>query len=158
MMSGLVFFVVDVFAEEKFAGNQLAVVLNAACLTGGQMQQIANEMHFSETSFVLSSDTPQSGGYPVRIFTPYDEVPFAGHPTLGTAYVIKHYLAKQELERVVLDLLKIGQIPGEAAFASDAKSPKRAKQHSGAGWRQSGSRCNRQTPLNLQNYLGLGQS
>jgi len=107
--SDLGFYIVDVFAEEKWAGNQLAVICDAAHLSGEQMQRIANEMHFSETTFILSN-TPQNGGYPVRIFTPSSEVPFAGHPTLGTAYVIRHYIAKQELENVILNL-KIGQIP-----------------------------------------------
>jgi trans-2,3-dihydro-3-hydroxyanthranilate isomerase len=103
-----VFYLVDVFAEEKYSGNQLAVVTGAKDLSDLQMQKIANEMHFSETTFVLS-DKQQSGGYDVRIFTPAAEVPFAGHPTLGTAYVINRFVAKQTKE-VVLSL-KVGKIP-----------------------------------------------
>ncbi|XOV84615.1 MAG: PhzF family phenazine biosynthesis protein [bacterium] len=76
--------VVDVFAERALAGNQLAVVLGAADLSDQQMQLIAREMNFSETTFVLSeTEAPR-----VRIFTPGFELPFAGHPTLGTAWVL----------------------------------------------------------------------
>jgi trans-2,3-dihydro-3-hydroxyanthranilate isomerase len=102
------FYLLDVFAEEKYAGNQLAVVLGAADLSSEQMQKIANETHFSETTFILSG-AERNGGFDVRIFTPAREVPFAGHPTLGTAYVIKHFLAPSKTE-VVLNL-KVGQIP-----------------------------------------------
>ncbi len=87
-MSGLAFYIVDVFAEKKYAGNQLAVFRGAGGLSGDEMQHIAAEMHFSESAFILS-DHPRLGGYDVRIFTPKEEVPFAGHPTLGTAYIIR---------------------------------------------------------------------
>ncbi len=108
-MPRLSFYLVDVFAREKFVGNQLAVVLDSSSLSSERMQQIANEMHFSETSFVLSS-RQQKGGYDVRIFTPARELPFAGHPTLGTAHVIKHFISKENVDRVVLNLM-IGQVP-----------------------------------------------
>lgn len=77
--------IVDVFAERPFAGNQLAVVHDAATLTTQQMQTIALETNFSETTFItrLSDDEAD-----VRIFTPVSELPFAGHPTLGTAWVL----------------------------------------------------------------------
>jgi trans-2,3-dihydro-3-hydroxyanthranilate isomerase len=107
-MSGLVFYLVDVFAEERYAGNQLAVVRGAGLLSSERMQEIANEMHFSETTFILS-DQQRNGGYDVRIFTPSTEVPFAGHPTLGTAYVIKHFVIAEDAGSVVLNL-KVGQI------------------------------------------------
>jgi len=105
-----------VFAQEKFAGNQLAVVTNASALSGAEMQKIANEFHFSETTFVIS----QSGnGYGIRIFTPSTEVPFAGHPILGTAYIIKNYVEKKTVEQLNL-ILKVGQVPvffdGEVAW------------------------------------------
>lgn len=85
MIQRLRIVVVDVFAEKPLAGNQLAVVLGAADLSEIQMQSIAREMNFSETTFVLreASDDAQ-----VRIFTPTSELPFAGHPTLGTAWVL----------------------------------------------------------------------
>jgi trans-2,3-dihydro-3-hydroxyanthranilate isomerase len=107
-MSDLVFYLVDVFAEEKYAGNQLAVVRGAGLLSSERMQEIANEMHFSETTFILS-DQQRNGGFDVRIFTPSTEVPFAGHPTLGTAYVIKHFVINEDAGSVVLNL-KVGQI------------------------------------------------
>jgi trans-2,3-dihydro-3-hydroxyanthranilate isomerase len=73
------------------------------------MQSIAAEMNYSETTFVLS-DEERNGGYDVRIFTPKEEVPFAGHPTLGTAYVIAREIAAEPAERITLNL-KVGQIP-----------------------------------------------
>jgi trans-2,3-dihydro-3-hydroxyanthranilate isomerase len=107
-MSDLIFYLVDVFAEEKYAGNQLAVVKDAGLLSSARMLKIANEMHFSETTFILSGQQ-RNGGYNVRIFTPSMEVPFAGHPTLGTAYVIKHFVTNEDVKSVVLNL-KVGQI------------------------------------------------
>ncbi len=108
-MTGLTFYIVDVFAETKYAGNQLAVIRNAAALADEQMQQIAKEMNYSETTFILS-DEPRDNGYDVRIFTPAAEVPFAGHPTLGTAFVIQREIAKHPIQRINLNL-KAGQIP-----------------------------------------------
>jgi trans-2,3-dihydro-3-hydroxyanthranilate isomerase len=100
---------VDVFAETKYAGNQLAVFKNAGGLTAEQMQKIAREINFSETTFILS-DRPRKGGYDVRIFTPGAEVHFAGHPTLGTAYVIREEMIQSPVGQVNLNL-KVGQIP-----------------------------------------------
>src|SRR4029453_16654426 len=77
--------IVDVFAERRLAGNQLAVVRDAATLTTAEMQAIALEMNFSETTFVVE-EGPSAAK--VRIFTPAHELPFAGHPTLGTAWVL----------------------------------------------------------------------
>ena len=108
-MSGRVFSIVDVFAEDKYAGNQLAVVRRAEGLTGAAMQKIAREINFSETTFV-QGDRKRRGGYDVRIFTPAAELPFAGHPTLGTAFVIQQDLIKEPVRKVVLNL-KIGPIP-----------------------------------------------
>ena len=78
-------YIVDVFAEQQLAGNQLAVVRDAAHLSTEQMQAIALEMNYSETTFVTEE---QAGRAKVRIFTPAWELPFAGHPTLGTAWVL----------------------------------------------------------------------
>ncbi|XGV95995.1 MAG: PhzF family phenazine biosynthesis protein [Leptolyngbya sp. BL-A-14] len=108
-MSPLTFYIVDVFAEEKYAGNQLAVVVNAGSLSSKEMQQIAKEMNYSETTFILSSEL-QSGGYDVRIFTPAKELPFAGHPTLGTAFILQQEIIQQAVETITLNL-KVGQIP-----------------------------------------------
>lgn len=108
-MNGFSFYLVDVFAEEKYAGNQLAVIRSAGELSDVQMQKVATEMHFSETTFVLS-DEKRNGGYDVRIFTPTMELPFAGHPILGTAYVIRHCIVDETINNIVLNL-KVGQIP-----------------------------------------------
>ena len=78
--------IVDVFAERPLAGNQLAVVHAPEHLDTERMQDIAREMNFSETTFVLG--TPGPARATVRIFTPANELPFAGHPTLGTAWVL----------------------------------------------------------------------
>ncbi len=108
-MDKLAFYIVDVFAEEKYAGNQLAVVRDAGALSGEQMLRITREMNYSETTFILSN-RQNNGGYDVRIFTPGSEVPFAGHPTLGTAYIIRNEIIKNPVEKVNLNL-KVGQIP-----------------------------------------------
>ena len=108
-MKNPTFYIVDVFAEEKFAGNQLAVFRGGGNLAAGQMQAIAREMHFSETTFILSEDK-RKGGYDVRIFTPSTEVPFAGHPTLGTEHIIRSEIEKSNSGQIVLNL-QVGQIP-----------------------------------------------
>ncbi|MFV1950931.1 MAG: PhzF family phenazine biosynthesis protein [Nitrospinota bacterium] len=108
-MENLTFYIVDVFTEERYAGNQLAVVRDAKPLSDTEMQRIAREMNYSETTFILS-DKKQAGGYDVRIFTPEKEVPFAGHPTLGTAYVIQHEIIREPIKTIIMNL-KIGQIP-----------------------------------------------
>jgi trans-2,3-dihydro-3-hydroxyanthranilate isomerase len=78
---------VDVFTTEQFTGNPLAVVLNAESLTSTQMQAIAAEFNLSETTFVLPPSDPAHTAT-VRIFTPKGEMPFAGHPNVGTAFVL----------------------------------------------------------------------
>jgi len=103
------FTIVDVFTEQKYAGNQLAVFRNSGGLSAEMMQAIAREMHFSETTFILSEEQ-NDGGYDVRIFTPGAEVPFAEHPTLGTAYVIQKEILVRPVDEVVLNL-KVGKIP-----------------------------------------------
>ncbi len=108
-MKKLTFYIVDVFAEKKFAGNQLAVFRGGAKLPLATMQAIAREMHFSETTFIMS-EKKINGGYDVRIFTPGAEVPFAGHPTLGTAHIIRSEIAKSNPAKIMLNL-KVGQIP-----------------------------------------------
>lgn len=87
-MSGNPFYILDVFAENKYSGNQLAVIRVRNPLSDKDMQQVAREFNFSETTFIMS-ESPRDGGYDVRIFTPGQEVPFAGHPTLGTAHIIR---------------------------------------------------------------------
>jgi len=102
-------FLVNVFAERPYAGNQLAVVTRAADLDARRMQAIAREMNFSETSFVLD-DAARDGAFDVRIFTPREEVPFAGHPTLGSAWVIRTELLREPCARLALRLA-VGEIP-----------------------------------------------
>jgi trans-2,3-dihydro-3-hydroxyanthranilate isomerase len=86
-MKGHPIHTVDVFAESPLAGNQLAVVLDAQDLAPEVMQRIAKEMNIAETTFVLPPDDPAHAAK-VRIFTPTVEMPFAGHPTVGTAWVL----------------------------------------------------------------------
>lgn len=107
-MKKRVFYILDVFAEKKYAGNQLAVIRNAAKLTSDEMQLLTREMNYSESTFI-DSDDARNSGYDVRIFTPGEEVPFAGHPTLGTAFIIQQEILQQPDEQVILNL-KVGQI------------------------------------------------
>jgi len=89
---------VDVFTSERFGGNPLAVFTDARGLTTEQMQNLAFEFNLSETTFVLPPDDPANTAR-VRIFTPKSEMPFAGHPSVGTAYVLArlHNQASDEM-------------------------------------------------------------
>jgi trans-2,3-dihydro-3-hydroxyanthranilate isomerase len=90
----LAYDIVDVFTDRPFAGNQLAVVHGAGDLSTRQCQAIAQEFNYSETTFPV----PRGGrDYAVRIFTPGSEIPFAGHPTLGTAFVLAAPLQLDEI-------------------------------------------------------------
>ena len=94
--------IVDVFAEQPLAGNQLAVVRHCGHLDTATMQAVAREMNFSETAFVVEENASAAR---VRIFTPAEELPFAGHPTLGTAWLLGR-------ERGVYTLdLAVGSVP-----------------------------------------------
>ena len=108
-MESMSFYIVDVFAEEKYQGNQLAVFRNAADLSKDEMQRIARETNYAETTFILS-DSKVKNGYDVKIFTPDFEVPFAGHPTLGTSFIIHREIENGLTDRVNLNL-GVGQIP-----------------------------------------------
>lgn len=103
------FFIVDVFAERPYSGNQLAVVLGAEDLSDETMQQIAAETNYSETTFVAPAPEAD-GGYRVRIFTPAREIAFAGHPILGTAWVLRHHGSSATSGPVRLNLA-VGQVP-----------------------------------------------
>ncbi|HSF24787.1 MAG TPA: PhzF family phenazine biosynthesis protein [Blastocatellia bacterium] len=85
-MNGKKFVIADVFTDERFGGNQLAVYTDARGLDTATMQNIAREMNYSETTFLLPAE--QGGDYRVRIFTPRSELPFAGHPLVGSGFVI----------------------------------------------------------------------
>jgi trans-2,3-dihydro-3-hydroxyanthranilate isomerase len=115
-MKGNQFYIVDVFAERKYAGNQLAVFRDGYKFSDEEMQLITKEMNFSETTFI-SSDEQENNGFNVRIFTPAREVPFAGHPTLGTAYIIQREIIKEPVKRVNLNL-QIGQIPIDLEYSN----------------------------------------
>jgi trans-2,3-dihydro-3-hydroxyanthranilate isomerase len=116
------YFVVDVFTETALAGNPLAVVMNTAGLTAERMQAIAREFNLSETSFVerRPAAVEQAEGVRARIFTPQEELPFAGHPTLGTASVLKLFAPETVHSGVVTLALKVGSVPvrfdGEGLF------------------------------------------
>ncbi|MBN1272213.1 MAG: PhzF family phenazine biosynthesis protein [Candidatus Aminicenantes bacterium] len=125
-MDNPVFYIVDVFAEDKYTGNQLAVFRNTEHLSEEEMLKIAQEMHFSETTFILSEE-PHNGGFDVRIFTPAREVPFAGHPTLGTAYIIQSRIIKKPIDEVILNL-QIGQIPVTFSYSGGEANLLRMKQ------------------------------
>jgi trans-2,3-dihydro-3-hydroxyanthranilate isomerase len=105
----LPFHIVDVFAEEKLQGNQLAVFMDEEGVSSDLMQRIAKEMNYSESTFITAVDTVHHV-YRVRIFTPESELPFAGHPTLGTAYVIQQTVIRREVPSLTLDL-PAGMIP-----------------------------------------------
>lgn len=111
------FYIVDVFAEQRYAGNPLAVVVDAADLSAETMQQIALETNYSETTFVTSAPEAD-GGYRVRMFTPAREIAFAGHPILGTAWVVRHHVAPNVSGPVRLNLA-VGPVPVMFESSSD---------------------------------------
>ena len=99
-MTTLRYVTCDVFTDRRFGGNPLAVVLDADALTTGQMQAIAREFNYSESTFVCASET--GAGPRVRIFTPRSELPFAGHPTIGTALMLRE-IGRIDGPRTVLE-------------------------------------------------------
>jgi len=105
----LPFVQVDVFTSVPLEGNQLAVFADGRSLNDAEMQALAKEMNLSETTFILPRDaaTERERGVRVRIFTVDEELPFAGHPTLGTAMVLR---GNSGAEEVALDL-NAGRIP-----------------------------------------------
>jgi trans-2,3-dihydro-3-hydroxyanthranilate isomerase len=112
----------DVFTTTPLKGNQLAVFLDAAAIRDDEMQAIAREMNLSETTFILRRDTSieRARGVRVRIFTVQEELPFAGHPTLGTATMIRRKIPDYaHAEKIVLDL-NAGQI--EVTFPAESNA------------------------------------
>src|SRR5579875_303117 len=110
------FITVNVFTDRRFAGNPLAVLPDARGLSEAAMQRIAAEFNFSETTFVLPPDNPQHHAR-VRIFTPKTELPFAGHPNVGTAYVLarmtdappEHFVFEEPAGLVRVHVLRDGR-------------------------------------------------
>jgi trans-2,3-dihydro-3-hydroxyanthranilate isomerase len=127
------FVTVDVFTGTQFAGNPLGIVLNAEGLSGGQMQAIAAEFNLSETTFVLPPKDPANTAE-VRIFTPRYEMPFAGHPNVGTAFAVaragKSYGRAIDGDKVVFEE-KAGLVPisllkeGAVVIGARLASPQR---------------------------------
>lgn len=102
---------VDAFTDIPYAGNQLAVFPDGSGLSAEQMQALAMEINYSETTFIMKADDP-SADFRVRIFTPRQELPFAGHPTLGTAFSIKAIFGTWPAGSDTLKLeMKVGIIP-----------------------------------------------
>src|SRR4051794_31529187 len=89
MMPSYHFYQVDVFTNQAFGGNPLAVFPDAEGLTTDQMQKLAKEMNLSETTFVFKPTVP-GADYKVRIFMTHGELPFAGHPVVGTQWLLAH--------------------------------------------------------------------
>lgn len=108
------FFQVDVFNDRPFGGNPLAVFPEAQGLTTKEMQQLAREMNLSETTFVLPPGSPEAD-FKVRIFTPVAELPFAGHPVVGTHWVLTHLgrVALREPVTQVCFELGVGVLPAD---------------------------------------------
>lgn len=113
------FYMVDVFAESIYSGNQLAVIVGSEYLSVEMMQKIAAEMNFSETTFVMSSPE-DDGGYRVRIFTPAREIEFTGHPILGSAWVIRHHIADETCTKVQMNLA-VGKVTATFETSSDGR-------------------------------------
>jgi len=111
--TNLDYFVVDVFTETPLAGNPLAVVENTCGLATDRMQAIAREFNLSETTFIerRSAEVERAEGVRVRIFTTQEELPFAGHPTLGTASVLKMIAPETLRGDTVMLSLKVGPVP-----------------------------------------------
>ncbi len=109
----------DVFSSEPLEGNSLAVFSDARGMSDGEMQAVAKEMNLSETTFILPRDpaTERERGVRVRIFTVQEELPFAGHPTLGTAFALRGNRGASE---VVLEL-NVGKVP--VRFEENAGKP-----------------------------------
>jgi trans-2,3-dihydro-3-hydroxyanthranilate isomerase len=112
----------DVFTDTPLAGNQLAVFVDAAGLSDDEMQSIAREMNYSETTFVLPA-TDIKAIRRVRIFTPGAELPFAGHPTIGTTFALAHTNIVRSGEELPVHLqLGIGILPVDLLFEGEQLS------------------------------------
>lgn len=106
---GLPFYIVDVFAEKKYSGNQLAVFENAQNLSTKEMQDIATEINFAESTFITKIDA-ENNSAEMRIFTPEFEMKFAGHPIIGTSWVIMNIINSNSSKKLNLTV-PVGVIP-----------------------------------------------
>ncbi|MFW0737015.1 PhzF family phenazine biosynthesis protein [Flavobacterium sp. T12S277] len=105
----LPFYIIDVFADKKYAGNQLAVFLDAENLSSEEMQQMAREINFAEITFITKLDREKNKAE-IRIFTPAHEMEFAGHPIIGTSWVLINKIFENSPENITLNV-PIGGIP-----------------------------------------------
>lgn len=108
------FYITEVFTEQAYGGNQLATLPDASGLDSDEMQKIARAFNFAETTFITGGSL--ESGYDVRIFTPAAELPFAGHPTLGTSYLLRNVIHQHTDTEITLNL-GVGPIP--VTFADD---------------------------------------
>jgi len=109
----LEYFIVDVFTDTPLKGNPLAVVFDTAGISTGKMQSIAREFNLSETTFVQrrAAEIERNEGVRVRIFTTQEELNFAGHPTLGSASVLKMHAPETVIDSTVTLALNVGPVP-----------------------------------------------
>ena len=116
-MRRLHYHLVDVFTDRAFGGNPLAVITNGRGVSGETMQLVAKEFHLSETTFVLPPDDPRHD-WRVRIFTPGSELPMAGHPTIGTTFVLarEHLIPRGERESNIVLEEGVGPVPVRVEF------------------------------------------
>src|SRR5688572_404468 len=111
----------DVFTDKPLVGNQLAVFTDAQGLDTAHMQAIAREMNFSESTFILPSERPGTD-IRMRIFTPFNEMPMAGHPTIGSTFALAHTgVIKKDAKRFVFGL-NIGPTPVDLEWADEGLS------------------------------------
>ena len=99
----LPFYIVDVFTDKKYAGNQLAVFLDAGNLSSEEMQKIASEINFAESTFVTKLDK-ENNKAEIKIFTPSQEMQFAGHPIIGTSWVLINKIFDNSPENIKLNV------------------------------------------------------
>jgi trans-2,3-dihydro-3-hydroxyanthranilate isomerase len=127
----------DVFTQMPLAGNPLAVFTDARGLTDKQMQALAREMNLSETTFILPREPELEATYGkrVRIFTTREELPFAGHPTLGTAFYL-YSTTNTAPDEIILDL-NVGKIPVRFTADSTGARNNRAEGDVFGDWQKS---------------------
>src|ERR1041385_2470655 len=137
MSSNYEFVQLDVFTKTPLTGNPLAIFTDARGLSDQQMQALAREMNLSETTFILprEPEIEANKGKRVRIFTVEEELPFAGHPTLGTALQLQ---ASSGAHEIALDL-NVGKIDIQFRIDSNSSSPRRGGDRTGNDMRVDGS-------------------
>ncbi|MEY4166966.1 MAG: hypothetical protein RIR52_790 [Acidobacteriota bacterium] len=122
----------DVFTDTRFGGNQLAVIPEAQGLSGDQMQQLAREFNYSETVFVLPADSGEAD-FCLRIFTPEEELPFAGHPTIGAAFILATSGRIELVDGAAQSTFRLGaglvpvrmRLDGHGRFHAELTTPRR---------------------------------